>query len=56
MTVVMDHGAAKDAFEMSLIDDKEMIQAFGTDGSHKSFGIRVGIRRPKRRLEDLGTF
>ena len=56
MAVVVPGVAAEDALEMSCVHDEEMIQALGTDRPHEPFGVGVGVRGPKRCLEDLGTF
>ncbi len=56
MPVVVPGVATKNPFEMPCVDDEEMIQALGSDSPHESLGIGIGVWRPERSLEDLGTF
>src|SRR5260370_34148333 len=39
--------------QMALIEDEQVIQTFGPQGSHPALGDRVGLRRPKGSA-DLG--
>ena len=56
MAVVVPGVAAQDALEVPCVHDKEMVEALGSDGSHKPLGVGIRIRRPEWRLEDTGTF
>jgi hypothetical protein len=47
--------ASKDALEVTLPHYQLVIETFGTDRSHESLGMGVGIRGPIRGLEDLAT-
>jgi len=40
--------AAKDPFEVPLIDDEKMVEALGSDGPDEALRIRVGVRGPER--------
>jgi hypothetical protein len=42
---------AQGAVELALSDDQQPVQAFGSCGPHEPFGVRVGLRRAKRRLD-----
>jgi hypothetical protein len=55
MAVVVPGIAPTDALEMPCIDDEEMIEALGSDGSHEPFRVGVGVRCPEGSLEDVGT-
>ena len=46
--------AAKDQFEVPLIDDEKMVEALGPDGANEALGIGVGVRGPERGLDRLG--
>jgi hypothetical protein len=55
MSVVMMGVAAKDAFEVSFVENQQVVEAFRSDGSHEPFGKAVRIRSPKGSPKDLGT-
>ena len=47
---------AQDAVELALSDDQQPVQAFGPCGPHEAFAVRVGLRRAKRRLDNVDAF
>ena len=47
MAVVVAGVAAKDAFEMSFIENQQMVEALRSDGADEPFGKGVRIRGPK---------
>ena len=55
MSVVMTGVAAKDAFEVSFVENQQVVEAFRSDGSHEPFGKGVRIRGPKGSPKDLGA-
>jgi len=47
---------AQDAVELALAEDQQPVQAFGPCGPHEPFGVRVGLWRAERRLDNVDAF
>ena len=56
MAVVVPGVAVQDPFEMSFIENEELVEAFRSHAADEPLRGRVGIRSLIRRLEDLSTF
>ena len=56
MEVVMLGIGAKQPFKVPGVEDEQMVETLGSDCSHESLGISVGVGRAKRRLDDSGAF
>ena len=41
---------------MALVADKELVGAFGADGTHEPLGVTVRSWRARRRLDDCDVF
>lgn len=54
MNVVVADVASENTLEVALIEDEEVVETFGTDGSHELLGVGVRIRSPIRGREGLG--
>ena len=54
LVVVLDV-AAQDVNKVLAADDQEVVQALSADGPDPAFGDGVGVGRPNRRADDLGT-
>ncbi len=52
--VVLDV-AAQDMNKVLAADDQEVVEALSADGPDPAFGDGVGVGRPNRRADDLGT-
>jgi hypothetical protein len=44
---------AQGAVELALSEDQQPVQAFGSCGPDEALGVRVGLRRAKRRLDHV---
>jgi hypothetical protein len=56
VAVVVDKDA-EHLFEMAAVENKEPVEAFGSDGADEAFGDRVVcLRRSDRRAHDLDRF
>ena len=53
MAVVMVNEDANDPLEMLAVQDQEPIQTLRANRPHEPFRDAVGLRRPKRRANDL---
>jgi hypothetical protein len=56
MAVVVLGIASKDAFEVTGVDDEQMIQTLRPDRPHEPFCVGIRVGRPERCLEDLEAF
>lgn len=47
---------AQDAVELARAKDQQPVQALRARGPHEAFGVRVGLRRAERRLDNVDAF
>jgi hypothetical protein len=56
MFVVVPRVARENALQVAAADDQEPVEAFPTDASDPTLGMRSRLRRPDRRSDDLDPF
>ena len=51
----MPYVDAQDTVELTRAEDQQPVQALGACGPYQALGVRVGLRRAKRRQDHLDT-
>lgn len=51
----MVHELAQDAAEVTWSDDQQVIKALPTNGTYPALRVRVGVRGPHRRAQEVGA-
>src|SRR5262245_64654612 len=54
--VVMVDEHFKDPLEVLLVQNQQPVETFRADRAHQSLGDAIGLRRAKRRTNDLNPF